>query len=469
MLRIYDEKLEKGNQPVSLKDLPDNIGKELGIYLSSTTFNKILEILDINSIDRTYVCSSDYFLIKNYLSNIDFSNPIEAIKVDLRNKRKENLEKEGYITINKLKEEIYTKTFEKVSVEAVLNYLRYLDIPVLGNHYYGRFIKDSFKEKFDNFIHKFPSKAERTQVLRENSCLKKFGAINNSCTEEWKTKVKHTIQQHYGGDGNSFYFQLPEAKDKIKQINIKNYGVECLNNLEWKKEKAKQTNLERYGVEVPTKNEEVKRKGINTSLNKYGVSSPSQYSVFKEKSKKKKSFNIEEDKLKFSEEPMYTISEVASILDRKDYRTILQILWDNDLLTYFGNCGTYYVPESSFLTLKNLLDKSAGISIGEGEVANYLEEKNIRFERQKTFEGCKDKNLLKFDFYLPDYNCCVEYQGIQHYKPVERFGGEEAFKENQRRDLLKKEYCENNNIKLLTPSYKLKGTSLKEFLDKNIN
>ena len=124
MLRIYDEKLEKGNQPVSLKDLPDNIGKELGIYLSSTTFNKILEILDINSIDRTYICSSDYFLIKNYLSNIDFSNPIEAIKVDLRNKRKENLEKEGYITINKLKEEIYTKTFEKVSVEAVLN-LRY--------------------------------------------------------------------------------------------------------------------------------------------------------------------------------------------------------------------------------------------------------------------------------------------------------------------------------------------------------
>ena len=166
---------------------------------------------------------------------------------------------------------------------------------------------------------------------------------------------------------------------------------------------------------------------------------------------------------------MYTISEVASILDRKDYRTILQILWDNDLLTYFGNYGTYYVPESSFLTLKNLLDKSAGISIGEGEVANYLGEKNIRFERQKTFEGCKDKNLLKFDFYLPDYNCCVEYQGIQHYKPVERFGGEEAFKENQRRDLLKKEYCENNNIKLLTPSYKLKGTSLKEFLDKNIN
>jgi len=54
-------------------------------------------------------------------------------------------------------------------------------------------------------------------------------------------------------------------------------------------------------------------------------------------------------------------------------------------------------------------------SKGEREIENYLKLKKIVFIRQKTFKKCKNKRELPFDFYLPEYNLCVEYDGRQHY------------------------------------------------------
>ena len=45
-----------------------------------------------------------------------------------------------------------------------------------------------------------------------------------------------------------------------------------------------------------------------------------------------------------------------------------------------------------------------------------LEFLNIKYEEQKTFEGLKYIGKLRFDFYLPDYNLCIEFQGKQHYE-----------------------------------------------------
>lgn len=56
------------------------------------------------------------------------------------------------------------------------------------------------------------------------------------------------------------------------------------------------------------------------------------------------------------------------------------------------------------------------ISKGELEVKNWLEKHNIRYEFQKRFKNCKDKHSLPFDFYLPDYNAAIEYQGKQHFE-----------------------------------------------------
>lgn len=53
------------------------------------------------------------------------------------------------------------------------------------------------------------------------------------------------------------------------------------------------------------------------------------------------------------------------------------------------------------------------------------------------------------DIFIEDVNIAIEYQGAQHYKPVEFFGGEEAFKKNIERDKRKMSLCKSNDVKLI--------------------
>ncbi len=87
-------------------------------------------------------------------------------------------------------------------------------------------------------------------------------------------------------------------------------------------------------------------------------------------------------------------------------------------------------------------------SHGEKEILKILEDNKIIFERQKTFKECKYKSLLKFDFYLPKYNVCIEYDGIQHFNIKKYWGGEKEFENIQIRDKIKTNFCNENNIKL---------------------
>jgi len=57
-------------------------------------------------------------------------------------------------------------------------------------------------------------------------------------------------------------------------------------------------------------------------------------------------------------------------------------------------------------------------SKGENLIEDCLNLLNINFQKQKTFDDLKYIRHLKFDFYLPDYNCCIEYDGEQHFKSV---------------------------------------------------
>lgn len=60
---------------------------------------------------------------------------------------------------------------------------------------------------------------------------------------------------------------------------------------------------------------------------------------------------------------------------------------------------------------------------------------------------------MKFDFYLPDYNVCIEYDGKQHFKPVEYWGGEWSLTELQIKDNLKNNYCKDKKIELIRINY----------------
>jgi very-short-patch-repair endonuclease len=92
-------------------------------------------------------------------------------------------------------------------------------------------------------------------------------------------------------------------------------------------------------------------------------------------------------------------------------------------------------------------------SKGENRIFNILTFRNIKFEHHFVFDNFN----LEFDFYLPDHNVCIEYDGIQHFKPINHFGGEKAFIDQVRRDKEKDEYCYVNNIHLLRIPYNEKN------------
>lgn len=92
-------------------------------------------------------------------------------------------------------------------------------------------------------------------------------------------------------------------------------------------------------------------------------------------------------------------------------------------------------------------------SHGEKVVRSYLIDRCIDFYSQYTFSDCRRVKPLPFDFYLQDYNACIEYDGEQHFRPVVYFGGEDGFKQRQYNDFIKTEYCRVNNISLLRIRY----------------
>lgn len=111
--------------------------------------------------------------------------------------------------------------------------------------------------------------------------------------------------------------------------------------------------------------------------------------------------------------------------------------------------------ESSLINVKFCPNcENEYISFGEQAISTILKEKGIVYISQKTFDSCKNKRVLPFDFYIPKYNVCIEYQGRQHYEPVEYFGGEKSFTKQILNDNIKRKFCKNNNIKLVEIPYK---------------
>lgn len=112
----------------------------------------------------------------------------------------------------------------------------------------------------------------------------------------------------------------------------------------------------------------------------------------------------------------------------------------------------------------NLLNKSASCPIcvkhkskGEMKLEEILQKYNINFVTQHSFDDCKYKHSLRFDAYSANTNIAFEYQGEQHYRPVNFSGDEEIGKQdfqlNQIRDQIKRDYCEDNNINLIEIPY----------------
>lgn len=134
----------------------------------------------------------------------------------------------------------------------------------------------------------------------------------------------------------------------------------------------------------------------------------------------------------------------------KDYKKM------SKKMTFKCACGREYecLPCSVFYSSNPSIrcPRCAGtISSYELKIINFFKKKKIKYIQQYRFDDCKLFKPLPFDFYLPDYNICIEVDGEQHFS--KKMQTEKEFENLKIRDNIKDEYCKLNKIKLIRISY----------------
>lgn len=265
--------------------------------------------------------------------------------------------------------------------------------------------------------------------------FKTYFRITNNMTKEYfcenckSIKTKKTVKDKYGVDN---VFQSEKIKKISKDTCNKKYNKDYYQQTDEFKEKTKNTCLNKYGVDHPLKCDEIISK-MNFNLTREQINK--MISTTREKYEKiflNKANKIHDNKYNY---------------DKANYI--------NMITKVIIGCPIHGDFEQRPM---DHLNSKQGCPIcseskGEKEIRKILKKLNIIFESQKKFCDLRYKNCLSFDFYLPDYNTCIEYDGPQHFAPYDIFGGEESFETIKKRDDLKRLYCEKNNIKLLRITY----------------
>jgi len=160
------------------------------------------------------------------------------------------------------------------------------------------------------------------------------------------------------------------------------------------------------------------------------------------------------------------IHDFKYIYDKSDYKknqikvTITCPIhgdFDQTPLSHIQGCGCPHCHESH----------------GEKEISKILKKLNIHFDRQKKFPGCRNICELPFDFYIPSAGTLIEFDGKQHFQPIDHFGGIQAYETLKINDKIKSDYCEENYINLVRIRYdqiedieKILWENLKTFIKK---
>lgn len=119
-------------------------------------------------------------------------------------------------------------------------------------------------------------------------------------------------------------------------------------------------------------------------------------------------------------------------------------------------CGGHKEVIASNIINNQVISCGCIVSKGETRLKQLLDELNISYKTQKTFEECINPMTnakLKFDFYLPDLNICIEYNGKQHFDESGTWAEKEGLDIIQQRDNIKNQFCVAKGIQLVRISY----------------
>lgn len=157
--------------------------------------------------------------------------------------------------------------------------------------------------------------------------------------------------------------------------------------------------------------------------------------------------------------------------NNKNNLELIDILREDRNLYLIINCSEH---DKTKIHYKHFLNSNYGcslcgisaskhrkITIGEQKIKDFLKNNKIKYKKEKTFNNLKDKSYLRYDFYLPDYNLLIEYDGEHHYKNIYHYGEENNLDRVKKHDKMKDNYAKEHNIDLIGNEIILKKFSKK--------
>ena len=131
-----------------------------------------------------------------------------------------------------------------------------------------------------------------------------------------------------------------------------------------------------------------------------------------------------------------------------------------------NDCGFIFENTPHIILQKTPCSKCKKFnSKGEIRIKKFLDNNDIKYETQKHF---KELKLLSFDFYIPNKNIIIEYQGEQHFHSIKFFGGDKKYFKQVDNDNIKREFCKNNNYILIEIEY-FNYNNIENILNKWLN
>lgn len=252
-----------------------------------------------------------------------------------------------------------------------------------------------------------------------------------------------------------------KEQKKREETNLKRYGCktklttpesrEALSKVDWNVRNQKT-------IETKTKNGTLHNKGG------MGLKDPKVWEKTRESLRKNKGVDSyllilgKQRSLETYDALKKEVEEYSELLNDRDSFKRLEKGKAVPLRLKCKKCGLEY--SGAFMSERKRCPKcypedwpSASSSRGENIIRELLKKNGVIFESQKTFDdlyGDGHKRKLRFDFYLPEYNLCIEYQGNFHFKPANNSPESlAAFEKGKRYDQKKKDYCKQKGIDLL--------------------
>ena len=171
----------------------------------------------------------------------------------------------------------------------------------------------------------------------------------------------------------------------------------------------------------------------------------------------------------------YTYEQIKEIFVKEGYELLSEeyINCKQKLKYKCPNGHIHEITLDKFINKKDRCPYCNSVYKGEEVIRLFLEQKQIEYKAQYYFKDCRDEIALRFDFYIPNYNLCIEYDGIGHFEPT-NFNGidderaKKGFEKQKLHDQIKDKYCENNNINLLRIPY-WKKDNIEKILKQTLN